>query len=106
MSFYTPFPVRGVELKHQYYDYLGTIHANVGSNLFTLAGVRPLFKPGDRVNGSVLLALRQARLVEKVHKGDVNTKGSHFVHQYRITIRGRRMIAQGVRNKTSAIAEC
>lgn len=93
-------------MKHQYYDYLGTIHANVGSNMFTLACVRPLFKPGDRVNGSVLLALRQARLVEKVHKGDVNTKGSHFVHQYRITLRGRRVITQSMRDKSSVLAEC
>lgn len=93
-------------MKHRYFDYLSTIHGSVGSNMFTLAGVRPLFKPGDRVNGSVLLALRQARLVEKVKHGDVNTKGSHYVHQYRVTPRGRQAVLESARDRTSRFAEC
>jgi hypothetical protein len=81
-----------------YFDCLAVIHGQVRTAPFTLSAVRPVLdarlEPGQKVNGSVLKELCQSGYMQHLRGQDLHVKGTHYVHQYRITDKGETAAAR------------
>jgi hypothetical protein len=80
-------------MRHWYLDSLAVIHREVGTSPFTLSAVRPALKAGGfAVNGSVLMEMCENGYM--VVGEDLHVRGTHYVHQYRISRRGEEAAAR------------
>lgn len=79
-------------MKYDYVECLSLIYGAVGTKVFTLSQVRPALKGAKvKVNGSVMIALREAGYIKQIWDRDLRAKGNHYVHMYRVTSDGEIM---------------
>jgi hypothetical protein len=94
-------------MRHWYLDCLAVIYGEVRNAPFTLSTVRPAIEARQyRANGSVLKELCHNGYMQRIPGEDLRVKGTHYVHQYRITGRGRDAAQRRAWASPAAVAEC